>query len=467
MNPRSIRFRLTASYAALLALMLIALGSAVYFGLRRYLTTTLSDQLSLQANQIAHTWLGRINETGEDYVINEVDEHLAPDVTNRFIRLTRADGSLLYQSKAPRDRSFDPATIPPAPPTYAPATRQQRPPGAKLFIYAMPYSVAGTGTFLIEVGAPYNQIETTLHGLAILFVAIWPIALALAIGIGYVLMKRALQPVDTITRTAESITSRSLSERLPIPKTGDEMERLSTTLNGMIQRLEHSFRQTIQFTADASHDLRTPLTILRGELEVTLRQDSLTPTARDVIESALEETERMSKMIDNLMTLSHMDSGQLKLERSWFDLASLGKETVDHMHLLAEDKAIRLECSAPERVDLRADSLRVRQILTNLIDNAIKYTPAGGRVRMAIKKRANRAIIEVVDTGQGIPAEALAYIFDRFYRVDKARSREYGGSGLGLAITKSICELHGGQIKVESALGKGTRFRVELPIDGN
>lgn len=463
-NPRSVRFRLTAWYAALLALTLIALGSAVYFGLERYLTASLSVQLSLQARQIADTWLQHIHEAGEDYVVDEIDEHLSPDITNRFIRLTRADRSLLYQSKPPRDHSFDPSRIVMAEYPHTAGLREEHLAGAELLIYSLPYSVRGAGTFLIEVGAPYNQIESTLHGLALIFAVILPMELALAIGGGYVLMKRALQPVDEITHAAESITSRNLRERLPVPGTGDEIERLSATLNRMIERLEHSFHQVAQFTADASHELRTPLTILRGELEVALRGNELSPAAREVIESVLEETEKLSKTVEHLMILSRLDSGELKLERSWFDLAGLCRETVEQMNLLAEGKGIRLECSAPEKVKVNADPLRVRQILINLIDNAIKYTPTGGQVSIAVAKGTDQAVIEVADTGQGIPTGALPHIFDRFYRVDKARSRERGGSGLGLAIAKSICELHGGRINVESSLGKGTHFRVEIPI---
>jgi heavy metal sensor kinase len=466
MNPRSIRFRLTAWYAGLLALMLIAFGGTVYFGLERYLTASLSNQLSLQSKQIADTWLQQINQTGENYVVSEIDEHLSPNVTNRFIRVTRLDGSRLYLSKPPRDQSFDPAMIPRLKPPHTPGAREEHLAGdTELLIYSLPYSVAGAGTFLIEVGAPYHQIESTLHGLALIFAVILPLAVALAIGGGYVLMKRALQPVDEITRAAESITSRNLSERLPIPETGDEIERLSATLNRMIERLEHSFRQIAQFTADASHELRTPLTILRGELEVALRGDELNPAAREVIESVLEETERLSKTVENLMTLSRLDSGELKLERSRFDLAELCRETVEQMRLLAEDKAIQLECSVPEKIEVNADPLRIRQVLINLMDNGIKYTPAGGRVRLAITRNTDRALIEVTDTGQGIPMEALPHIFDRFYRVDQARSRELGGSGLGLAITKSICELHGGRIHVESQVGQGTRVCVEIPLN--
>ncbi|MBI1747869.1 MAG: HAMP domain-containing protein [Acidobacteria bacterium] len=468
MNARSIRFKLTAWYATLLAIILIAFGSAVYFGLERYLTTRLAEQLSLQAFQIADTWLRQINRSGTEYIVNEIEEHISPDATGRFVRLTRSDGTFLYRSKPPRDGRFDPSTVAAVKPIpYAPRTREEHLAKGELLIYSLPYTVPGVGSFLVEVGAPYHTVENTLHGLVLIFAIILPIALALAIGVGFLLMTRALAPVDVITRTAETITSRNLSGRLPISHTGDEIERLSATLNRMMERLEGSFRQVVQFTADVSHELRTPLAVLRCELEVALGQNHLSPAAREVLESVLEETGMLSKIVEQLMTLSRLDSGELQLERSRLDLAGLCKDTIEQMNLLAEDKSIHLQCDAPEPVEIYADPLRIRQILTNLIDNAIKYTAAGGSVHIRIAQEDDQAILEVADTGPGIPTEALPYIFNRFYRVDKARAREFGGSGLGLAIAKSICDLHGGRIAVESRLGQGTRFRVAIPVGAN
>jgi heavy metal sensor kinase len=465
MNRRSIRFRLTAWYSVLVLLMLTAFCGAVYIGLGRYLTGALSDQLSRQAVQIDHTWLEQINESGSEYVVNEIDEHLSPEITDRFIRVTRGDGSVLYQSRPPRDQSFDPSIIGQPPKTGIAGYREEHPGGKALLIYSLSVSVPRSGAFLIEVGGPYDHIESTLHGLALVFAIILPLALVLAIGVGYLLMKRALKPVDQLARAAESITSRNLGERLPIPGTGDEIERLSATLNGMIARLEASFRQMNQFTADASHDLRTPLTVLRGELEVALRRSEINPAGREIIGSVLEETEKLSKTVESLMVLSRLDSGEMKTELTGFDLAKLCAETVEQMSLLAEDKGLKIECSSSENIEVTADPLRIRQILINLVDNAIKYTPDGGKIDVRASRSNGRAVIEVYDTGHGIPAEALPLIFNRFYRVDKARSRETGGSGLGLAIAKSICELHGGHISVESRVGSGSRFRVEIPLE--
>ena len=466
MNHRSIRFRLTAWYTAIVALTLAGFCAAAYFGLQSYMTAELSTQLSDQANQIAHSWLQEINTSGADYVVNEIDEHISPQITNRFIRISRGDGSVLYQPKPPRDGSFDPSVVTPAPVTGEPRFREEHPARKELLIYSLPLTADGGGTYVIEVGEAQNHLESTLHGLTIIFLLTLPVALGLATGGGYLLMKRALKPVDALTTAAESITSRSLSERLPEPSTRDEMARLSSTLNRMIERLEQAFRQTAQFTADASHELRTPLTILRGELEVALRGNEINLRGREVLESTLEETERLSKTVENLMVLSRFDSGELKLESSRFDLSELCGEVVGHMRLLADDKSIDLRCSSTPEVEVEADLLRVRQIVINLIDNAIKYTSSGGSINVRTLRQNGEAVIEVADTGQGIPAEAVPYIFNRFYRADKARSRETGGSGLGLAIAKSICDLHGGRILVNSTVGVGTSVRVCIPERG-
>src|SRR5262245_30588574 len=462
MNARSIRFRVTIWYAAIVALTLTVFCALAYLGLSRYMTAELSKQLSDQASQIAQTWLREINASGPDYVVSEIDEHLSPQITNHFIRITHGDGSPFYEPKPPRDGSFDPAQVAPVQTSKA-GFREEHAGRSEMLIYSLPVTADGGGAYLVEVGEAYHHVEGTLHGLALIFIIILPAALALATGGGYLLIKRALKPVDELTRTAETITSRNLSERLPVPATGDEIERLSSTLNGMIERLEGSFRQAAQFTADASHELRTPLSILRGELEVALRRGEPESSGREVLESTLEETERLSKTVENLMVLSRLDSGELKLELSKFDLAALCRETVEQMRLLTEDKSILLICSSTERVDVTADALRIRQILINLIDNAIKYTPSGGNIEVQVLRRAGEAIIEVADTGQGIPAESIPLVFNRFYRVDKARSRGTGGSGLGLAIAKSICELHGGRIVVNSVVGGGTRICVGIP----
>jgi signal transduction histidine kinase len=232
----------------------------------------------------------------------------------------------------------------------------------------------------------------------------------------------------------------------------------------MIERLGESFQHIHRFSADASHELRTPLTILRGELEAAVQQPQITPELRETLGSALEETERLSRIVESLMAIARLDAGEARVERAHFDLGELTNITTDQMRLLAEDKNIALRCEAKQHVRVEGDRSRLKQVIVNLVDNAIKYTPAGGHVGVKVYTSNGFGVLEVNDNGMGIPAEALPHIFERFYRVDKARSRQMGGAGLGLSIIKAIVTAHGGQVKVESVEGKGSRFLVELPI---
>jgi heavy metal sensor kinase len=331
-------------------------------------------------------------------------------------------------------------------------------------IFARPFSAKNGDRYVIEVGASNREIERSLHGLLLAIAIGLPVVVAVAIAGGYLLMRRALRPVDEITQSAERITSRNLSERLPAPKTGDEIERLSVGLNRMISRLDESFQHIHRFSADASHELRTPLTILRGELEAAVQQSQITPELRETLGSVLEETERLSRIVESLMAIARLDAGEAKVERAHFDLAELASGTTEQMRLLAEDKNIALSCEAKREVSVEGDRSRLKQVVVNLVDNAIKYTPAGGRVGVKVYAANGCGALEVNDTGMGIPPEAAPHIFERFYRVDKARSRQMGGAGLGLSIVKAIVTAHGGQVRVESVEGRGSRFLVELPI---
>ena len=237
----------------------------------------------------------------------------------------------------------------------------------------------------------------------------------------------------------------------------------------MLERLEASFKQMIQFTADASHELRTPLTVIRGNLELALRHngnhDSCERTAeiQEILAQSLEEAERLSGTVGQLMELTQLDSGEIQLEKEVFDLTELVAMTVEQMKLLAEDKQIHLETQLSPAIKVQGDRYRLKQVLLNLIDNAIKYCPTGTRIQIRLAQTDSSCVLEVKDNGPGIPKSDIQRLFDRFYRIDKARSREIGGSGLGLSICRSICEGHGGRIEAESEVGRGSTFRVTLP----
>src|SRR5215216_3361336 len=465
MNTRSIRFRPTVWYTGLLAGLLALFSIATYVVLQRYLTETLKDSLAKQARDIGQTLLANVNQSGEAYVIDEIKEHYAPETNDLFLRVTRADGSVVYASGQPKNKSFDPSQIPAQ--TGSASEESSREieldSGPDLLVDSLPFATADGSHFLIEVGAPYKEIEEVSHGLLLALAIALPFVVAIAVGGGYFLMRRALKPVDEITKSAERITSRNLSERLPVAQTGDELERLSVSLNQMIARLEKAFQQSNRFAADASHELRTPLSILRGELETLARKPDTPSDIRETIGSALEETERLTKITENLLALSRLDA-ETQLEQTRVDLGELVTTTTDQMKLLAEDKKISLRCNTSMHTEVKGSRARLKQLVVNLVDNAIKYTPEGGEVQVTVTKNDDQAILEVTDTGVGIPAESLPQIFERFYRADRARTRTLGGTGLGLSIVKSICKAHGGNVKAESIDGRGSRFRVELPL---
>jgi two-component system, OmpR family, sensor kinase len=464
---RSIRFRMALWYAVLLAGALVLFGAASYVGLERYLQKSLDESLVKQARSIGDVLIVNINQSGEDYVNNEITEHYSPEINGRFIRVTRADGKQIFISGLPKDGTFDPARVPPPqlPVLRAFSHEVEMSDGHELLLHALPYESRDGARFLIEVAAPYNQIESVLRGLLLTFSLGLPLIVALAISGGYVLMRRALRPVDEIRQKAAQITSRNLSERLPVVHTGDELERLATDLNRMIERLEESFQQINRFSADASHELRTPLTVLQGELESIARNSSNLPAEiRDTIGSALEETHRLTKIVENLLAISRLEAGDARKQRERLDFAELARNTADQMRLLAEEKHIHLDCNGAEAVEVDADPARLKQVVVNLLDNAIKYTPESGRVSISVMKQDGRAVFEIADTGIGISPDDLPHIFDRFYRADKARSRQMGGTGLGLSIVRSICLAHEGQVKVESIEGQGSVFHIQLPL---
>jgi len=464
---RSIRFRMALWYAVLLAAALVLFGAASYVGLERYLQKSLEESLVKQARSIGDVLIVNINQSGQDYVNNEITEHYSPEINGRFIRVTRADGKQVFVSGLPKDGTFDPAQVPPPQlPAAQPFSHEvEMSDGHELLLHGLPYRASDGSQFLIEVAAPYNQIESVLRGLLLTFALGLPLIVALAIGGGYLLMRRALHPVDEIRQKAAQITSRNLSERLPVVHTGDELERLAVDLNRMIERLEASFHQVNRFSADASHELRTPLTVLQGELESMARSSSNLPIEiRDTIGSALEETQRLAKIVENLLTISRLEAGEARKQLERLDFAELAHSTADQMRLLAEEKNIHLDCNGAEPVEVDADPTRLKQVVVNLLDNAIKYTPERGRVSISVVKQANRAVLEVADSGIGISADDLPHVFERFYRADKTRSRQMGGTGLGLSIVRSICLAHGGHITVNSTEGRGSLFRVELPL---
>ncbi|HXD00050.1 MAG TPA: ATP-binding protein [Verrucomicrobiae bacterium] len=471
MNTRSIRFRLVLWYAGVLTAAFILLGGLMYAGLKLHLETSLAGDQIYRAQRIGDTLLANIGKTGEAHVVSEINSWFAPETNERFIRITRQDGTILYLSSSPKDLGPDWGGVA----SYRNYNLQQgsrlhswrietTQGNRRLLIAAVPCKSDEGKPYVVEVGAWLEPMEAVLKHLIILLVlALAAMVLVATVG-GYFLIRRALAPVEKIAASAEQITLHNLRERLPIAQTGDELQRLSISLNNMIARLDEAFQHNRRFIADASHELRTPLTILRGELESIVDQTGPAPEVQRTAASVLEEVERLARIVEGLFAVSRLDAGEAQKECVAFDLADLATTTADQMCLLAEDKGISISNNASQEVVVEGDRARMKQVVVNLLDNAIKYTPAGGKIGISVKTSGDKAVLEVEDNGLGIPAEARPHIFERFFRVDKARSREMGGAGLGLSIVKSICTAHGGRVDFTSVEGKGSRFRVELPL---
>lgn len=461
MNTRSLRFRLIMWYAGLLTGVFLLFGAVMYQVLRHYLEHSLADSLRRRTQQIALSLLDNVEKTGEAYVVSEIKARYAPENYDRFIRLSRGDGTIIYASG--RAAAFDPAGLPPAA-GLADRRIATLPDGNRLLITTDKYRTSSGRKYIIESGGPMQPINTTLNHLLFMLLLGVPVVVLVALGGGFILVGQALGPVVQIARSAEQITLHNLGGQLPVPPTGDELEQLSLALNRMIARLREAFEQNRRFLADASHELRTPLTALRGELENAVEQARPLPDLQDKVGSALEEVDRLAKIVQTLFAISRLDAGEAQQEWARFDLAKVVAATADQMSLLAEDKGISVNCNVEPGVSVKGDRARIKQVVVNLLDNAIKYTPPGGSIHLNVLTRGGKAMIEVADTGIGIPAGALPHVFERFYRVDKARSREAGGAGLGLAIVKSICAAHGGNVEVESKENQGACFKVELPL---
>lgn len=397
-----------------------------------------------------------------DVVWMAIYEHILFNTRTFLIQIADTTGTILWRSAGTQD------TLPtfwklvqsePLPPPY--------PVLKTVVVGEQHYRVAAVRSPLVEiiVGYPLTEIEQTLGELFAALKVGLPFVVVVAVVGGYWLARSSLRQVDLIARTAQEITAHHLDRRLPMPASGDEIARLTATLNDMIARLEQSFQQIQQFTSDASHELRTPLAILMGELELMLRRPHTAEEYQAALASALEEVGRLSKVVGGLLELSSAESGQTRMDWELLNFTELVAAVAEDFSVLAEEQGIALTTNLQQYVQLVGDRVRLRQVVINLLDNAIKYTPRGGTVSVQLQVEDASALLIVGDTGIGIPAADLPHVFDRFYRVDKARHRTPGGSGLGLSIVQWIVQAHNGSISVESNEGSGTTFRVRFPLD--
>jgi heavy metal sensor kinase len=313
------------------------------------------------------------------------------------------------------------------------------------------------------IARPATDIEMALNGLLkILYIAV-PLTLLLSGCGGVFLARRAFKPVDIISTTARDISENDLSRRINV-STRDELGRLASTLNQMIDRLDKAFKRQKQFTADASHELRAPLSIIQAESTLALSRDRKVSEYKKALESIAQEADHMKKFIDQLLSLARVDSGQNQLMFEDIEINEFLENICTDVDVLCREKELNFELRTSNEIKVKGHRRSLRSLIMNLLENAIRYTDKGGDVSVSVEEKDGMAAVTVKDTGIGIPESDLPFIFERFYRVDKARSREMGGSGLGLAISLQIAELHGGGIEVQSLAGEGSCFIFKIPV---
>jgi heavy metal sensor kinase len=313
------------------------------------------------------------------------------------------------------------------------------------------------------VGVENDTIFKVAVEVGKLFLWILPLSLLLTIGGGWFLAKLALRPVVAAAQATESISVANLKERLQAYSGKDEFGALVATLNRMLARLEEGIKRLQQFTQDAAHELRTPLAILRGDLELAYQDEKASEDTRAFLQKTLDRVIVIGRIVDNLMLLARSDSGNYPIKKMPFRLDVVVQEIFEDLQILAEGRELAVHLQACDTLEFFGDELLIRRLLMNLCDNALKYTPQG-KIELALRKTEAAIVFTISDTGEGIPAEDMPHIFDRFYRVDKSRSSATGGSGLGLAICKWIVEAHHGEIAITSVVGAETRVRVSFPI---
>jgi heavy metal sensor kinase len=431
--PRSLKLRLTLWYALALSVVMTAYGGFTYLSLRHSLFADLDYRLHEDIESLPA--VVRVEEGAVQWCTCEHD-----DKEGAAFDVVAADGEALYRSP-----SFDDG------------------PGMRVRSEG-----ATVGGKQVRVRAARSEapIRRELNELLAVLLLGLPLGVGVAAGGGYLLARRALRPVGRMADRAETITADRLSERLPIENPQDEMGRLAAVFNATLARLEASFEQLRRFTADASHEMRTPLAALKAVGEVGLREAREPAAHREVIGSMLEEVDRLTSLVESLLTLSRADAGKATIDRRSADLVGLAEEVRQLLAVLADEKrqTVRVEGTGP--VFASCDRAVLRQAVVNLLDNAIRHSPDGRPIRMVVERGAAGPSIAVVDEGPGIGPEHLPRIFDRFYRIDAARSRDAGGTGLGLAIARWAVEANSGRIEVESEVGRGSTFRIVLS-EGN
>jgi heavy metal sensor kinase len=458
----TLRARLTLWYTLVFGGLLVLLGTTAFVLLDRGLRATVDDSLEAVAHAIATS----SDDTAGQDLAETLEDLLGPAFAERFFQLLdpagrpdprlRLRGRLAFPLSATAVRNaaagretFETVPLPNAP-------------GKSVRLLTLPVIQYGRIQRFVQVGTPMERVNQARSRFVLVMLMLMPLALGGAALGGWFLAGRALAPVDAMVVAAHRISAEDLSLRLADEGRHDELGRLAAVLNDMLARLERSFSAARHFSADAAHELRTPLTILKGEIEVALRTVPLDAPAGKVLESCLEEVNRLAALVEDLLFLARADADAVVVAPAPVDLAALAAEALPALQALAGRAGVTVAVDAPAPAVVAGSEPLLFRVLFNLAENAIKYAGGGQRVDIAVRTEDGHAVLEVRDTGPGIPASERERIFDRFYRGDPARER--GGTGLGLPLVRAIVRLHGGDVSVSGEPGQGTCFRVRLPL---
>ena len=461
MRRLSIGVRLTIWYLAIFALAQLVFGAGMWFILRHNLFDLVDDGLEEQIDDLKNFLQSQPKDRPLAKLQEEVNETYAIEHSGEYLEVYAENDRLIYRSSF---LQAHPSVLLPPDQVKRPILRSRKI-DDRPFRFSFQKMEINGHTFTVEMGVHADDVVETLHLFRFYLWMFAPVLLLVAAGGGYWLSRRALSPVDSLARTAREISGTNLNRRLQKLDTGDELQRLSDTLNEMLDRIESAFLRITQFTADASHELRTPVSLIRTEAELALRRSRGEAEYKESLRHILLEAERTTALLEQLLSLARTDSGREALHLQPVDLRQTLRTVVDGWQQVATIRNLQFSSSldAPES-SVMGDETLLRRLADILLDNAFKYTPSPGSVRLSLEQSANSAVITVRDSGVGIAEEEQSKIFERFYRVDKARSRAQGGAGLGLAIAQWIVTQHRGSIRVESQPGSGTTFRVELPM---
>ncbi len=454
----SIRARLTLWYLLLLALTLAIFSGGVYFALRASLYGSLDDSIQSRIEIIRSVSVrdGDLDVAGLDLPGDQGEGE-------EFTRIYDRAGILLF------DNSADEHAVARSDEAVAAALagnsdrRREDGDDGSLRVVTAPIRTGAGVVGAVEVGMTDEDLGETLSSLLLIIAIAYQLVLVVTGGGGVFLAGRALAPINSVTRMARQISAEDLGRRLALNLPEDEVGRLAATFDEMIERLDEAFRRQRRFTADASHEMRTPLTAIKGQTEVALQRERGPEEYREVLRGINTEVDRLIRLVASLLTLARADAARIPVNLEELSLAGLVSDAVDSIRAAAAEKKQTLAVATNADMIIRADQDLILQLLLNLLDNAIKYTPAGGSINVSWKSDAKGVEVAVADTGTGIDAGQLPLVFERFYRVDPARSRAQGGAGLGLSICRWIAEAHGGSIEVESRLGVGSTFKLILP----